>query len=176
MNAPQQAELLEAACMQTSSIPAVPLLTILVYSEPAPQGSKKFAGMIPGKDGRAERGRLVESSKKVAPWRQDVVAAAKRVLGDNTAPLDGNLVVRMIFTLAKPASSPKRRRVYPNKKPDVSKLARSTEDALVTAGAISDDARIVEYTRLAKVYPNEDPEALSSPGARIEISRIGGVL
>jgi Holliday junction resolvase RusA-like endonuclease len=137
-------------------------LTILVYGEPAPQGSKKFVGMVNG------HGMLVESSKKVKPWRQDVVAAAKHAIGD-APPLDGAVVVSMVFTLPKPASAPKRRRTWPNKKPDVSKLARSTEDALVTAGVLKDDARIVEYSRLAKVYPNEDRDALASPGVRISI-------
>jgi Holliday junction resolvase RusA-like endonuclease len=141
------------------------VLSIVVYGDPAPQGSKKFVGMIAG------RGMLVESSKRVKPWRQDVVAAAREVVAGQ-APLDGALVVRMVFTLPKPASAPKRKRTWPNKKPDVSKLARSTEDALVTAGAITDDARIVEYSRLAKVFPNEDPEALSSPGVRIAIRRL----
>jgi Holliday junction resolvase RusA-like endonuclease len=119
----------------------------------------------------AGRGVMVESSKKVKPWRQDVVAAAKEAMG-GAAPLDGSLVVRMVFTLPKPASAPKRRKTWPNKKPDVSKLARSTEDALVTAGAISDDARIVEYARLAKVFPGEDQDALASPGVLIEIQSL----
>lgn len=149
--------------MQTITF-TTPLVTIVVHGDPAPQGSKKFVGMHGG------HGMLVESSKRVKPWRQDVVAAAKEVMETNK-PVDGALVVRMIFTLSKPASAPKRRRTWPNKKPDVSKLARSTEDALVTAGAISDDARIVEYARLAKVFPGEDPDALSSPGVFIEIFR-----
>jgi Holliday junction resolvase RusA-like endonuclease len=51
---------------------------------------------------------------------------------------------------------------------------RSTEDALTDAGLIADDARIVEFERLAKVYPSEDPESLGVPGARIEIRRIEG--
>ena len=53
--------------------------------------------------------------------------------------------------------------------PDLSKLLRSTEDALTDAGLWADDARVVEYERLAKVYPGEDPEALPVPGVRIEI-------
>lgn len=141
-----------------------PLLTIVVHGEPAPQGSKKFVGIAKA----SGRGILVESSKKAKPWRQDVVAAAIEAIA-GAPPLDGPLDIRMVFTLPKPASSPKTRRTYPNRKPDVSKLARSTEDALVTAGAIADDARIVQYSRLAKVFPNEDSEALSSPGVRIEI-------
>lgn len=141
------------------------VVRIVVYGSPAPQGSKKFVGVING------HGMMVESSKRVKPWRQDVVAAAREVYAGKP-PMDGPLIVRMVFTLPKPASSPKRRRTWPNKKPDVSKLCRSTEDALVTAAVIVDDARIVEYERLAKVYPGEDGEALLSPGVRIEIFRL----
>lgn len=143
----------------------VPRLVIVVYGDPAPQGSKKFVGVING------RGMMVESSKRVKPWRAEVEREAREAM-EGAPPLDGNLVLRMVFTMPKPLSSPKRKRTWPNKKPDVSKLCRSTEDALKTAGAIADDSRIVEYTRLAKVYPNEDPEALSSTGVRIEIGRL----
>lgn len=137
-------------------------MIIIVHGDPAPQGSKKFVGMAGG------RGLMIESSKRVKPWRQDVVAAAREAMQGFTT-FDGALVVKMVFTLPKPVSAPKRRRTWPNKKPDVSKLARSTEDALVTAGAIKDDARIVEYSRLAKVFAGEDQDALSSPGVLIEI-------
>jgi len=170
---PLQAELLGAP-LQTPAMPIrtnalehelVPRLVIIVYGDPAPQGSKKFVGMVGG------RGMLVESSKRVKPWRQDVVGVAREVM-NGAPPLDGPLGMRMVFTMRKPASAPKRRRTWPSSKPDVSKLARSTEDALVTAGAIKDDSRIVEYARLAKVFPNEDAEALSSTGVRIEIWRL----
>lgn len=142
------------------------MISITVFGNPAPQGSKKFVGRA-----KSGRGILVESSKAVKPWRQDVVAAALEARSGAPA-LDGALIVRMVFTLPKPASAPKRRRSYPMRKPDLSKLARSTEDALVTAGVIADDARIVEYARLAKVFPGEDAEALEAPGVRIEIRRL----
>lgn len=141
-------------------------IVIIAYGMPGPQGSKKFVGL--NKQGR---GVLVESSKKVKPWRQDVRDAARAVRA-GAPPLDGNIRARMVFTLPKPASAPKRRRTYPNKKPDVSKLCRSTEDALVESGIILDDARIVGYSRLEKVYPNEDGEALDAPGVRIELELI----
>lgn len=139
-------------------------IVIVAYGIPAPQGSKKFVGLA-----KSGRGILVESSKKVRPWRQDVKAAAL-VVRDGAPPLDAAVVVRMVFTMPKPASAPKRRRSYPMRMPDLSKLARSTEDALTDAGIWQDDARVVEYTRLAKVYPGEDPEALEAPGVRIEVS------
>lgn len=140
---------------------------MIVYGSPAPQGSKSFKGLFNGKDGR-QHAKFVESSKRVKPWRQDVKAEAIRVR-NGAAPLDGPLRVSMVFTLPKPTSAPKRRRTFPIRKPDLSKLARSTEDALVDAGLLADDARIVEFTRLAKVYPGEDPESLEVPGVRIEI-------
>lgn len=140
------------------------MITIIVYGSPAPQGSKKFVGIAKS----TGRGIMVESSKRVKPWRDDVKGTALAVR-NGAAPLDGPLVARMVFTLPKPASAPKRRRTWPDKKPDVSKLVRSTEDALSDAGVIRDDARIVEYSRVAKVFPGEDPEALEAPGVRIEI-------
>lgn len=136
--------------------------TILVFGNPAPQGSKKFVGL--SKQGR---GIMVESSKKVRPWRQDVKAAAEAVRGDS-APLDEALRVRMVFTMPKPASAPKRKRTFPSKKPDLSKLVRSTEDALTDAGIWRDDSRVVECTA-RKVFPGEDAESLSAPGVRIVI-------
>jgi Holliday junction resolvase RusA-like endonuclease len=73
----------------------------------------------------------------------------------------------MVFTMPKPLSAPKTRRTWPMRTPDLSKLLRSTEDALTTAGIWRDDARVVEYGRAAKVFPGEDPEALEAPGVRI---------
>lgn len=141
-------------------------MKIVVYGTPAPQGSKKFVGLA-----KSGRGILAESSKKVRPWRQDVKAAALEVR-NGAGPIDAAVRVRMVFTMPKPASAPKRKQTYPCKMPDLSKLARSTEDALTEAGIWKDDARVVEYSRLAKVYPGEDPEALDAPGVRIEVELI----
>lgn len=145
------------------------IIDIVVYGSPAPQGSKKFVGVT-----KSGRGLMVESSKKVKPWRMDVKDAAERAafLYPSLLPLEGPLRVSMVFTLPKPASAPKKRRTWPDRKPDVSKLARSTEDALSDAGVWADDARVVEYSRLAKVFPGEDPEALDRPGVRIRVSRV----
>lgn len=136
-------------------------MRIIAYGRPAPQGSKRHVG----------RGIMVESSKHVRPWRQCVHAAALAVR-NGAAPLDGPLLVRMVFTVAKPKSAPKRRQTWPDRMPDLSKLCRATEDALTDAGVWADDARVVGYGRLAKVYPNEDPDALEAPGVRIEITRL----
>lgn len=139
-----------------------------VFGAPAPQGSKKCLGL------RGGRHLLVESSKFVKPWRAAVVAACnyRALMLGATDPLDGPLVARMVFTLHKPASAPKRRRIYPDKYPDLSKILRATEDALTDAGVWADDARVVGFDRLWKTYPNEDPEALPRPGVRISVRRL----
>lgn len=139
-------------------------LVIVVYGQPAPQGSKRHVG----------GGRMIESSKKVRPWRLDVKAAAEAVRG-TTEPLDCALKVSMVFTLPKPQGAPKRRRTWPSRTPDLSKLVRSTEDAITDAGLWADDARVVEYQRLAKVYAGEDADSLASPGVRIVIECMEGV-
>lgn len=137
------------------------MIEIIAYGSPAPQGSKRHVG----------NGVMIESSKKVKPWREDVKLAALAVR-NGAAPLDCPLRVRMVFTVPKPASAPKRKRTWPCRMPDLSKLIRSTEDALTNAGIWRDDARVVEYGRTAKVYPGEDPESLEAPGVRIVIASI----
>lgn len=140
-------------------------MRIVAHGLPAPQGSKRFVGVS-----KAGRGVLVESSAKVKPWRESVRYAALRAREacGMPAPLDGPLRVRMVFTLPKPKSAPKRRQTLPDRTPDLSKLVRSTEDALTDAGIWADDARVVECAA-AKTYPNEAEQALSSPGVWIEI-------
>jgi crossover junction endodeoxyribonuclease RusA len=114
---------------------------------------------------------LIESSKAVRPWREAVKWAAVEYMGKAPSgqPLTGPLVVRMTFTLPKPKSAPKTRRTWPDRKPDLSKLIRSTEDALTDAAVWGDDAQVVECTAV-KTYPSEWPGALPSPGATIEIT------
>ena len=146
-------------------------LTITVHGIPAPQGSKKYVGHRTSKATGKSTAVLLESSKKVAPWRGAVEAAARlqlAALGDWTV-LDGPLCADMVFTLPKPTSAPKRTRTWPTRYPDLSKLLRSTEDALTTAGVWADDARVIEYRQLVKVFPGEHPDALDSPGAVIRV-------
>ena len=150
---------------ESASIARAQPIVIKVYGTPGPQGSKSFKGM------RGGHAILLESSKKVKPWRQDVKAAAEAVRA-GAAPLDGPLRLRMVFTLPKPSSAPKRRRTWPMRTPDLSKLARSTEDALTDAGIWKDDARVVEYELLAKRYPLEGLYALEAPGVWIMIEVI----
>jgi Holliday junction resolvase RusA-like endonuclease len=136
--------------------------TITVIGLPAPQGSKRFVGTS-----KSGRGILIESSAKVKPWREAVVFAAR----EQAVRLTGAVSLSVYFTLPKPKSAPKTRRTWADKKPDLSKLVRSTEDALVDAGVIEDDARIVE-THSAKVFPGEHEKALDVPGAVIYLRSV----
>jgi Holliday junction resolvase RusA-like endonuclease len=131
---------------------------IVAYGRPAPQGSKRHVG----------NGVMIESSKRVKPWREAVKQAALDARGLQP-PFDCPVVVTMVFTMPKPASAPKRTKTWPMRTPDLSKLIRATEDALTDAGVWADDARVVEYERAAKVFPLEDPDALDSPGVVIYV-------
>jgi len=139
-------------------------MTITVFGMPAPAGSKRYVGTS-----KAGRGILIESSAKVNPWRQDVKAAAIAFQCD--VLLEGPLEIRMTFTLPKPQSRRKKYRTWPDRKPDLSKLVRSTEDALTDAGVWEDDARIVKCTA-SKCYPGEGTDALNIPGAVIHIRQV----
>lgn len=157
-------------------------LTITVHGTPGPQGSKKAVGVRRTKNGGTTPV-MVESSKKVKPWRQDVTAAALQAIADvpGWKPLDGPLVASVVFTMRQqPTSRPgwwpvglpwsKTLLWRPATMPDLSKLLRATEDAL-TGPVWRDDARVVEYVRLAKYYvghPAADVLA-DGPGAVIRV-------
>lgn len=131
------------------------MIELTVYGTPGPQGSKRHVG----------RGIMVESSPLVKPWREAVKWAFVERYGSTVRPvLRGPVAVEMIFTLARPKSA---KRTLPAVKPDLSKLVRSTEDALTEVGAWEDDARVVRIATV-KHYAG-GIGALPSPGAVIRI-------
>lgn len=147
------------------------------YGLPAPQGSKKYVGHRRNKQTGKELPVLVESSKKVTPWRRVVAQTALTVRPK--VLLEGPLVADMVFSMPRPAghfgtgrnagrlkpSAP----LVPSVMPDLSKLARSTEDAL-TGLVWRDDSLVVAYGRLAKVYVGaDDPDALDRPGVVVRV-------
>lgn len=150
-------------------------LLITVIGKPAPQGSKRFVG----------NGRMIESSKRVKPWREAVKEAALDALelcasqtyGDPAAAvllrLDGPVAVEIAFCFDKPKSAPKRRRTWPvtRSSGDLDKNIRACFDALTEAGAFRDDSQVV--TVLAHKYFTDDPGApLSIPGAVIAVQEV----
>lgn len=158
--------------MTATEIPLGTALRIVVRDDPAPQGSKRHVG----------NGRMIEQSKKVAPWREAVKTAAiswvqdryrggKTYDDDVTFPLTGPVGVLVVFTLHKPLSAPKTRRTWPARRPDLDKLVRSTFDALGAAGVWRDDGQVVEL-HAHKRYPGEGIDALATPGAVIYIAEV----
>ena len=122
------------------------ILTITVPGVAAPQGSKSLLG----------HGALVESSKRVAPWRADVRAAAMSAMGDGWQPLTGAVDVDIEVFLPRPKSHYGTGRnanavkhtapLYPtgHNSGDADKLARAILDALTSAGVWLDDAQVVK--------------------------------
>ncbi len=99
------------------------------------------------------------------PWRDAVDAAVRdAIVRERWVRLDGPVAVTIDFFLARPTSAP-RSRVLPDRRPDLDldKLERSTLDALTTAGAFEDDARVVQM-QSRKLY------AATWTGARITVT------
>lgn len=140
----------------------------VVFGQPAPQGSKRHVG----------GGRMIESSPAVEPWREAVKTSARKVIEEAVDELfsafTGPLKIEVVFTLRKPTSAPKRRRTWPDRKPDIDKLLRSTLDALTDAGVWRDDGQVVD-ARAVKTYPGEGEGSLrgsASPGCVVRIWRV----
>lgn len=106
--------------------------------DPAPQGSKRHVG----------GGRLIESSKRVKPWRA-AVAHEARLAGQQLA---GPCAVELDFRFVRPRSHHKANgqlrasapRFCVVKRNDLDKCCRSTLDGLVDGGLLVDDCLVVE--------------------------------
>lgn len=149
-----------------------PDLQFTVRGLPAPQGSKEVKRYVQG------RAILGESSEKVRPWRQDVVAAAVEAIRRSPGfrPIDGPVFLTIEFYVPRPKGHPKSRRTVPTTTPDLDKLLRSTDDALTTAGVITDDSVIVDvWARDRYTVPSSEVGLdweLPAPGAVVSVFRI----
>lgn len=109
---------------------------VWVPGVPAPQGSKRHVG----------KGRMIESSQAVKPWRESIRWALIGLPRKQRAswPLTGAVCVWLDFTMPRPVSTPKRRTPPAIRKPDLDKLARAVLDAIGSAGTWGDDAQVVQ--------------------------------
>jgi Holliday junction resolvase RusA-like endonuclease len=151
-----------------------PLIEFFVQGIPAPGGSKKI---IPrcryiGQMVRITNKLLMQSvfitddAKGNKTWRNKVSRIARAHWGPRDL-LDEALSVYMCFYLPRPlghfgtgknaGTIKKSARLYPTVKPDVLKLARSTEDAL-TGVIYKDDAATIDLV-LGKLYVDSDDDA-----------------
>ena len=130
------------------------MITLEVLGDPAPQGSK-----------RVIRGRVVEASKKLKPWRAAIEAACQPYIEQNIHL--GPVRLEVDFFLPRPASvktTGKNARLLPIVPPDLDKLVRAVGDGIGQSGLIwGDDSQIVEMS--ARKFYADDRE----PGAVIRI-------
>lgn len=135
-----------------------------VYGSPAPQGSKRHVG----------NGVMVESSKKVKPWRQDVVQAAVDAItnADGFQKFTGPVSVHIAFYFPRPKyhyGTGKNANVlkpsapdFQTTNPDLDKCVRSTFDALTTSGIWKDDNLAAHISAYKKFH--------DQPGADIRLT------
>lgn len=104
------------------------VIRFTVFGKPKPQGSKRHVG----------HGIMVESSKGLKPWRQEISGTALA----QGAPMFGphvpvEVTLRFYFT------SPKKKRAGMTTAPDVDKLSRSVFDSLKGI-LLHDDSQVIE--------------------------------
>ena len=105
------------------------VIIFTVLGTPRPQGSKRHVG----------RGIMVESSKYLKPWRQEVSQTALS-LCKPMFPAHTPVEITLNFYFTKPKSA---KRAAMTTRPDLSKLLRAVEDAL-TGILFYDDSQIIE--------------------------------
>lgn len=165
----------------------VPLLHVVVLGLPGPQGSKTAMPIYEGSGANRRwtgRTRVFEAShKRVQSWRGAVETGVLKWIDDWEevndclwVPLDCSIIAEMTYSIPRPAKSKFEHPGYagaPAGPPDLSKYARATEDAITKARGWQDDARVVSYRKLAKVWVNDpgDPDSLPEPGAVIRLYR-----
>lgn len=138
-------------------------LTFTVTGLPAPQGSKRHIG----------KGIMVESSKNVKPWRQDVKFTALATKPDSwdTAP---PMALSVVFRFQRPKSHYGKNGLRPSaplhatsaQLGDIEKLVRSTNDAMT--GVLFDDDRQVVSVNATKRYCTQG----ELPGAIITLTAL----
>lgn len=135
------------------------MITIYVQGIPGPQGSKRHVG----------HGVMVESSKKVQPWREAVRSQVQSAMEKGAPPFPKGtpVAVLVIFYLPRPKSHYRTGRnahllrddaprTYVATRPDLDKLVRSTLDGITSAGLYVDDSQVVDLGS-AKRYAGARP-------------------
>ena len=138
-------------------------LTFVVCGLPGPQGSKRHVG----------RGILVESSKAVAPWRQDVKHAALACIPHDWDP-SLPMGLSVTFRFKRPQTHIGKKGLKPSapqhctsaRAGDVDKLLRSTFDSL-TGVAFDDDRQVISVNASKRYTTADEPQ-----GAIITITPI----
>ncbi len=139
--------------LETRAIRTDSLISFHVKGLPVPQGSTR-AWVLHGKPV------ITSSAKGLGTWRRLVADVAQNYAPPE--PWEGPVGIELHFGLPKPKSAPKRKRVWPDKRPDLDKLTRAVLDAL-TYVVFADDSQVVE------IHASKD---YGAPGVVVEIHRI----
>ena len=128
------------------------LLSCTVPGTPQAQGSKRSLGL-----GRP----FIETNKHLAPWRADAIASLRAEWGSEGPYLDA-VKVSAVFVYQRPKSHYRTGRnahllrddapIFKTSAPDLDKLQRALGDALTQAGVLRDDALIVQWGRVSKIW------------------------
>lgn len=142
-------------------------LAVTVPGEPEPQGAVSGGGQRTSRNGRVYHQPGYHTNRaRLEPWRAAIVVATQQAMRRTPStiwPLAGALLLRAEFALTRPKTVT---RDEPTVPPDIDHLERALSDALTMAGAIRDDALIVE-TRMRKRYADG-----VSPGVRFALERV----
>lgn len=138
-------------------------ITFTVLGVARPKGS--MTGFVPK---GWTRPILTDSNKRVKPWAAEVKAAAADAVGSSAPLMVGPVKLALIFYLPCPKSAPKRRPVWPAKKPDVDKLARAIADALKGVVWV-DDAQITTLVA-RKCYAGRQDDQSARGLPRVEVA------
>jgi crossover junction endodeoxyribonuclease RusA len=129
-------------------------IRFVVRGLPVPQGSTRV-WMVQGKP------ITTSSVKGLGAWRR-LVADVAQGYAPAAGPWRGPVRVELCFGLPKPKSAPKKKRVWPDKRPDLDKCVRAVLDA-ITGILIADDSQVVGL-HACKDY--------GAPGVEISVSRV----
>lgn len=103
-----------------------------------------------------------EGKRSMTSW-EELVRQVSQVSRPQGGLLQGPLAVKLRFYLPKPKSATKRK-VFPNKKPDLDKLVRAVLDGMSKA-VYHDDAQVVMFDVVRKEYGGP-------PRAEIEVREV----
>ncbi len=146
-------EFASSTMLGTRAIQTDTVIRFEVRGLPIPQGSTR-AWVLHGKPV------ITSSAKGLTTWRRLVADVAQNHAPKE--PWEGPVEIELDFGIPKPKSAPKRKRVWPDKRPDLDKLTRAVLDAL-TYVVFADDSQVIEILA-SKDY--------GAPGVVVEIHRI----
>ena len=152
-DAPVPASLNKAPESGARSLRSDTVIRFQVRGLPVPQGSTR-AWVLHGKPV------ITSSAKGLNTWRRLVADVAQDYAP--TEPWEGPVGIELHFGIPKPKSAPKKKRVWPDKRPDLDKLTRAVLDAL-TYVVFADDSQVVEL-QASKDY--------GAPGVAVEVHRV----